>query len=85
MDRESAAVHIIRFLTQQVEQLGVYHGDQEIERGIRIRHDQKQRCFPVSDGIQFQFIVGSDLSELLNIKDRQPRPTRNEDRLSGLT
>ena len=84
MDREPAAVHIIRFLTQQVEELGVDHGDQEVESGIRIRHDQEQRCFPVPDGIQFQLIVGCDLSELLNIKDRQPCPTRNEDRLSGL-
>ncbi len=84
MDREPSAIHIISFLTQQVEQLGVNHGDQEVERGIRIRHDQEQCCLPVPDGIQFQLIVSCDLSELLNIKDRQSCPARNEDRLSGL-
>ena len=84
MDREPAAVHVIRLFTQQVEELGVDHGDKEVERGVRIRHDQEQRCLPVPDGIQLQLVIGCDLPELLNIKDRQPCPTRNEDRLSGL-
>ena len=36
MNWQSAAVHIICFLTQQVEQLCVNHGDQKIKRRIRI-------------------------------------------------
>ena len=36
MDREPAAVNIIRFFTQQVEQLRVDHTDQEIEAAVCI-------------------------------------------------
>ena len=36
MDRKSAAVHIVRLLTKQVEELGVDHADQEIKAAVRI-------------------------------------------------
>ena len=85
MDREPSAIHIICLLTQQIEELSVDHGDQKIKGSIRIRHDQEQRSFPVPDGIQVQLVIGCDLPELLYIKDRQPCPTRNEDRLGGLS
>ena len=51
MNRQSAAVHIICFLTKQIEQLGINHGDQEIKSRIRVRHNQEQCRFLVSEGI----------------------------------
>ena len=31
MDRQPPAVHIVRFFAEQIEQLGVAHGDQEVK------------------------------------------------------
>ena len=45
MDRETAAVDIVRFFAEQVEKLGVRHTDEEIEGAVRIAHDQEQRRF----------------------------------------
>ena len=62
----------------------VDHGYQEVEGGIRIRHDQEECCLLIPDGIKLQLVIGCDLPELLDIKDRQPCSARNEDRLGGL-
>ena len=80
MDREPAAVHIVRFLTEQVEELGIGHRDQEVEGAVRITHDQEQRRLLIPEGIKLQFVVGSQLPELLDIKDCQPGTAGNEDR-----
>ena len=36
---------ILCFFAQKIEQLGVDHGKQEVERLVRVRHDKEQRCF----------------------------------------
>ena len=41
MDGQLAAVHIICLVAQQIEKLGVDHRNQEVEGGIRVRHDEK--------------------------------------------
>ena len=41
MDREPAAVHIVRFFTEQIKQLGVAHGNQEVKAVIGIAHNEK--------------------------------------------
>ena len=79
MDRKPAAVNVVRFLTEQVEELGIGHGNQEIERAVRITHDQEQRCFLIPEGIQLQFVVGRQLPELLDIKDGKPCAAGNQD------
>ena len=75
MDREPPAVHIVRLFAQQIEQLGVAEGDQEIEGVVRIAHDKEQRRFPVPQGVQLQLVIGRDLPQLRNVKGRKPRPT----------
>ena len=57
MDRQFAAVHIICFIAQQIEKLGVDHRDEEVEGGIRVRHDEEQRRFLIAQRVQLQFIV----------------------------
>ena len=39
MDGQLTAVHIIGFVAQQVEKLGVDHGDQKVKGAVRIAHD----------------------------------------------
>ena len=68
MDRKSAAVNIIRFFTQQVEQLCVDHADQEIEAAVCIGHHQKQGGLFISQRVQLQFIIHGDLPDLLNVE-----------------
>ena len=85
MDRKPAAVNVVRFHTEQVEELGVRHTDEKIERAVRITHDQEQRCFLIPEGIQLQFVIGRQLPELLDIKDSQPCTTGNQDRFRCLT
>ena len=48
---------------------------------IRIGHNQKQGCFPVSDLIQFHFIVRHDLTKLCDFKWGKSGTTGNQNRL----
>ena len=36
MDRQPPAVHIVGLLAEEVEQLGVYHGNQEVEGAVGV-------------------------------------------------
>ena len=78
MDREPAAVHIVRFLAQEVKQLGVALGNQEVKAVISIAHNKEQGGFFVPQGVQFQLIIGCDLPQLGNIEYRQPRTAGNQ-------
>ena len=57
MDGQPPAVHIIGFLTQEIEQLGIAHGDQEVERIVRVAHDEKQRGLSVAQRVQLQLVI----------------------------
>ena len=57
MDGQFAAVHIICFIAKQIEKLGVDHADEEVKGGIRVRHNEEQRCFLIAQRIQLQLIV----------------------------
>ena len=83
MDRQPPAVHIVRLFTQEVEQLGVAHGDQEVKGVVRVAHNEEQGSFPVSQSVQLQLIVGSDLPQLGNIEHSKARTAGNQNRLSG--
>ena len=85
MNRQSATVHIVCLFAEQVEQLGINHGDQEIKGRIRIRHNQEQRRFLVSEGIQLQFVIGSYISDFLNIKRGKSRTAGNQNTLCRFT
>ena len=81
MDREPPAIYIVRLFAQQIEQLGIAHGDQEIKAVVCIGHNQEQGCFPVPQCIQLQLVIGRDLPHLGNVKYRQPRPAAHKNRL----
>ena len=81
MDGEPSAVHVVGLFAQQVEQLAVNHGDKEVEGAVGVAHDEKQRRFPVAQGVQLQLVVHGDFPQLLNIEGRKARTAGNIDRL----
>ena len=83
MDRQPPTVHVVGFLAQEVEQLGVAHGDQEVKAIVRVAHNEEQGRPPVAQGIQLQLIVGGDLPQLGNIEHGKPCPAGNQNRLGG--
>ena len=68
MDGQLSAVHIIRFVAQEVKKLGVDHRNQEIEGAVRIRHDEEQSCFLISQRVQLQLIVHGKVTQLLDVE-----------------
>ncbi len=81
MDWEPAAIHIVGFFAEQVEKLGIAHGNKEVEAIVSITHDEEQGSFPVSQSVQLQLIIGRDLTQLCNVEYRKARTTGNQDRL----
>ena len=79
MDRQPPTVHIVGFFTQKVEKLGVAHGDQEVKAIVRVAHNEEQGGFPVSQGVQLQLVVGSDLPQLGNVEYGKARTAGNQD------
>lgn len=69
MDRKPTTIHIIRLLTQQVEQLRVDHGNEEVKGTVRIRHDEEQGSFFISQRIQLQFVISSHITDLATIDE----------------
>ena len=84
MDGQPSAVLVVRLFTQEIEELGVDEGDQEVEGTVGVRHDEKQRCLPVSQGVQFQLVVGRDVPQFLDVKGRETGTTGNQDGFGGL-
>ena len=68
MDGQLAAVHIVCFIAQEVEKLGVDHADEEIKGGIRVRHNEEQRRFLIAQRVQLQLIVHSEVTQLLDVE-----------------
>ena len=83
MDRQPPAVHIVRLFTQEVEQLGVAHGDEEVKAIVRVAHNEEQGGFPVSQGIQLQLVVGRDLPQLRNVEHGKARTAGNQNGFCG--
>ena len=81
MDWEPAAIHIVGFFAEQIKQLGITHGDQEVKAIICITHNEEQSSFPVSQSIQFQLVISCDLAQLCNVKYGKARTTGNKNRL----
>ena len=84
MDGQPSAVLVIRLLAEQVEELGVDEGDQEVEGAVGVRHNEEQRRLPVSQGIQLQLVVGRDVPQFLDVKGRQSGTAGNQDGFGGL-
>jgi len=47
------------------------HGDDEIEGGIGIAHNEEQRRFPVAHRVKLQFVLRHNVPQLLDIEGRQ--------------
>ena len=68
MDGQLAAVHIVCLVAQQIEKLGVDHRNQEVEGGIRVRHDEEQRRFLITQRVQRQLIVHGEVTQFLDVE-----------------
>ena len=83
MDRQPPTVHVVGFLAQEVEQLGVAHGDQEVKAIVRVAHNEEQSGFPISQGVQLQLVVGSDLPQFRNVEYGKARTAGNQNGFCG--
>ena len=68
MDRQPPVIEIVRLVAEQVEKLALQHGNDEIEGGIGIAHNEEQRRFPVTHCVQLQFILRHNVPKLLDIE-----------------
>ena len=84
MDGQPSAVLVIRLLAEQVEELGVDEGDQEVEGAVGVRHNEEQRRLTVSQRVQLQLVVGRDVPQFLDVKGRQSGTAGNQDGFGGL-
>lgn len=48
MHRQTSAIDVICLVAQQIEELRVRHGNQEVEGVIGVADDDEQRRFPVT-------------------------------------
>ena len=83
MDRQPPAIYIVRLFAQEVEKLGIAHGDQKVKAIVRVAHNEEQSGSPVSQGIQLQLVVGSNLPQLCNVEHGEARTAGNQDGLCG--
>ena len=81
---QSPAVHVVRLIAQEVEKLGITHGNQEIEAVVRIAHNEEQRRLAVAQRVQLQFVIGQNLPKLRDVEWRETRTRRHQNALSGL-
>ena len=68
MDRQPTTVFIIRTVTQQIDKLALEHGENEVEGGVRVAHNQEQYRLFIPDGVQFHFIVLHQLPHFPDVK-----------------
>ena len=85
MDGQFAAVHIICLVAEQIEKLGVDHADEEVEGGIRVRHDEEQRRSLIAQRVQLQLIVHGEVTQFLDVEGSQPCAAGNQDGFCGLS
>lgn len=83
MDGQTAAVKVIRLVAQQVEKLGVHERRHKIEGAVRVREDDEQRRFAVTQGVQLQLVLCHQVPQLLDVEGGQPGPAGNQDRLQS--
>ena len=71
MNGQPPVIEIVRLVAEQVEKLALQHGNDEIEGGIGIAHNEEQRRFPVAHRVQLQFILRHNVPQLLDIEGRE--------------
>ena len=79
-----SVVNVICLVAEKVEELGIHDCHNEIEGVIGIGNDDEQCRLPVSDGVQFHFIVAHQLPQLCNVEGRKPCAAGNQNRLRVL-
>ena len=83
MDRQAAAVEVVRLITQEVKKLGVHERRHKIEGRVRVRQNHEQRRFSVAQGVQLQLVLRHEVPQLRDVKGRQAGAAGNQDRLQS--
>ena len=83
MDRQAAAVEVVRLVAQQIEKLRVHERRHKIESAVRIREDDEQRRFAVAQGIQLQLVLRHEVPQLRDVKGRKAGAAGNQNRLQS--
>ena len=78
MDRQCSAASK-RFITENIEHLGVHHCRDKMKGGIGIRHHHKQCCFFMSNPVNFQLIIRHQTANFCNIKGSKSGSAGNQD------
>lgn len=85
MNGKSASVHIVGLVAEKIKHLRIHDGTDKIEGVIRIADDHEQGRFPVSEGVQLQFVVAHQLPQLCNVKGSKSGTAANQDRFGRFT
>ena len=72
-------------VTEQIKKLCVHNRNNKIKGIIGIWNNNKQCCFPVTDQIQFQFVITHKLPQFRNIKGCESCTTTDQNRFCCLT
>lgn len=78
MDRQAAAVEVVRLVAQKVEKLGVHERRHKIEGAVRVGENDKQCRFPVSQRVQLQLVLRHEVPQLLDVKGRKAGAAANQ-------
>ena len=63
----------------------VGHSNQKVPAVLGIAHYEEQGCLAVSEGIQFQLIIGGQVPDLLNVKNKGSGRRTDKDAFGCLT
>ena len=83
MNRQPPVIEIVRLVAEQVEKLALQHGNDEIEGGIGIAHNEEQRRFSVAHRVQLQFILRHNVSQFLDIEGRKAGAAAHQNALES--
>ncbi len=79
MNRQFAVVFVVRFVAKQIEKLRLQNSDNKIKGVVGIAHYEEKRGLSVAQCVKFQFIIGHEFAQFLNIKGGKPRTAGNKD------
>ena len=85
MNWKSASIYIISSVTEQIKKLCVHNRNNKIKGIIGIWNNNKQCSFPVTNQIQFQFVITHKLPQFRNIKGCESCTTTDQNRFCCLT
>ena len=85
MNRQPPAVHVVGLIAQQICELGLQNGNDKVKGRIGVAHNEEQRRFPISNGIELHFVIRHQVAQLFDVKGCKPCAAGNQDALGGFS